>query len=89
MNSIMQTECECFLCKTTKHLQVHHLINGIGNRGMCDLYGLTVYLCAKHHEMVHKDQRLDEDLKKYTQRAFEETHSREEWMNAFHKNYLE
>lgn len=89
MKSILQENCECFLCLTTKNLHRHHCINGLENRDNCDLYGLTVYLCAKHHDMVHRDQKLDEGLKRYAQRAFEKEHSREEWMEAFHKNYLE
>lgn len=89
MKSILQENCECFLCLTTKNLQLHHCINGLHNRGMCDTYGLTVYLCAKHHDMVHRDQKLDESLKRHTQKAFEELYGHDEWMETFHKNYLE
>lgn len=89
MKSILQENCECFLCLTTKNLHKHHIVNGGGNRDMCDKYGLTVYLCAKHHDMVHRDQKLDKSLKRHTQEAFEKQYGHDLWMEIFHKNYLE
>ena len=89
MKSIMQTNVnECFFCGDTRHLNTHHVINGTGNRENSERYGLKVTLCAKHHDMVHRDQRLDLSLKKYAQKEFEKNHSREEWMQIFHKNYM-
>ena len=86
--SIMQSKCECYLCGITRTLNRHHVINGVGNRDNSERYGLWVYLCPKHHEMVHTDQKLDVELKRYAQRAFEETYPDEDWMKIFHKNYL-
>ena len=86
--SILQSEDECFFCKTTRALSTHHVVNGGGNRANSERYGLTVRLCAKHHEMIHQDQKLDVALKQYAQRAFEQEYSHEEWMQVFHKNYL-
>lgn len=86
--SILQNEQECFFCKTTKALHQHHVVNGGGNRMLSEDEGIWVYLCAKHHDRVHQDQKLDEALKSYAQKEYEKTHTHEEWMSLFHKNYL-
>lgn len=86
--SIMQSACECYICGITRPLHKHHVINGMGNRENSERYGLWVYLCPKHHEMIHRDQKLDEALKGYAQREFEKAYPNEDWMSVFHKNYL-
>lgn len=65
-----------------------NVINGVANRMISESEGLWVYLCAKHHERVHADQKLDEALKRYAQTEYEKSHTHTEWMKTFHKNYL-
>lgn len=40
-------------------------------------------------EAPHDNKEVDEHLKEVAQRAFEEKHSHELWMQEFGKNYLE
>ena len=87
----MQTEKECYLCKTTRNLQKHHALHG-SYRKNADKYGLWVWLCADHHTMgrdaIHRNPELDKELMKEAQRKFEETHTREEFIALFGKNRL-
>ena len=89
--SILQTEKECFVCRTTQDLQLHHVLYGTSNRKQADKYGLTVWLCLRHHtgdRGVHFDKGLDLKLKEMAQAKFEETHTREEFIRIFGRNYL-
>ena len=80
----------CFICKNP-NVHLHHIFFG-SNRKMSDKYKMTVYLCPYHHNMsnegVHFNRELDLELKRLAQRQFEETHTREEFMEIFHRNYL-
>lgn len=92
MQSIVQKEHECLVCRSTYNLHVHHCFFGSANRKLSEKYGLTVFLCPRHHNMsnagVHFDKTLDLKIKQLAQRKFEETHTREEFMAIFGKNYL-
>nr|DAG81083.1 MAG TPA: Recombination enhancement function protein nuclease, DNase, HYDROLASE.4A [Caudoviricetes sp.] len=90
-NSILQTEKECFVCRTTQDLQDHHIFFGTANRKQSEKYGLKVWLCMRHHtgdRGVHFDKGLDRKLKEMAQAKFEETHTREEFIKIFGRNYL-
>lgn len=91
MKSIIQTEKECFLCGATGDLHSHHMIHGC-RRDLSEKYGLKVWLCPYHHNMspasVHFDPKLDLQMKQVAQTYFEKTHSHEEFMAIFGKNYL-
>lgn len=89
----------CYLCMLldnnyTQHiiLQEHHIFGG-PNREHSEETGLKVYLCPDHHTMgrlaVHNCQETMDLLHKIGQRKYEETHTREEFMKLFGKNYLE
>lgn len=90
MKSILQKEKMCWVCGSP-HVVEHHVFFG-GKRELSDKYGLTVYLCGKHHnasnEGVHFNKTLDNILKKFAQTKFEEVYSHEEFMKIFRKNYL-
>lgn len=91
MKSILQEKKECFVCRTTQDLQLHHVLYGTSNRKQADKYGLTVWLCLRHHtgdRGVHFDNGLDLKLKEMAQAKFEETHTREEFIKIFGRNYL-
>jgi len=91
LNSILQTEKECFVCRTTLNLHCHHVFEG-ANRHWSEQYGMKVWLCAHHHNMsddgVHNNPKFNLSLKRYAQRRFEEKYSHEEFMKIFGKNYL-
>ena len=91
MKSIIQTEKKCFLTGRTDNLQDHHIFFGAKNRENSEKYGLKVWLTAEHHtgkHSPHRDLEIDLYLKRIAQRKFEETHSREEFMRIFGRNYL-
>jgi len=89
----MQTERECYKCKTTSGLHLHHIYFGTANRRVSDDNGFTVYLCGKHHNLsnygVHFDCGFDLTLKQECQRKYEETHTRQEFMDLIGRNYIE
>ena len=90
-NSIVQTNKECFLCGRKTCLERHHIYAGVANRRLSEREGLWLWLCADCHRgtdggQYNKERNLY--LKQEGQRAFEETHTREEFMKIFGKNYL-
>lgn len=91
MKSIIQEEKECYICFCQNNLERHHIF-GASNRKHSEKYGLTVYLCKKHHtgkNGVHNNKQMALAIKRVGQRAFEKRHSREEFMQIFRRNYLE
>lgn len=92
MQSILQKEKECFMCGRTVGLELHHMFFGTANRKISDKHGFTVWLCACHHRdgrvSAHRDRDVDLTLKKLCQKAYEEKHSREEFMGLIGRNYL-
>ncbi len=91
MRSILQKEKKCWLCGTTIDLHRHHVFGGSANRAKSEKYGLTVYLCAPHHNMsasgVHFDKAFDRQLKAWAQGKFEEIYGHEKFMDVFGRNY--
>ena len=79
------------MCKSQRNLQVHHCLTN-ANRKQCDKQGLTVYLCMDCHTGSNGVHNINTQglkyLQKVAQKKFEETHTREEFMKLFHKNYL-
>lgn len=91
---------ECYLCNKLLGIDApaaireeHHAMYGTANRKLAEHYGLKVYLCPYHHrtgqEAAHMCQQTDLLLKQAAQRAFEQKHSHEKWMEVFGKNYLD
>ena len=94
MESIIQSEKECYICKNTIGLHSHHILFGTSNRKQSEKYGLKVYLCYHHHngsnEAVPFNKTLDLHLKRIAQRYFEEKYGdRKEFIRVFGRNYLD
>ena len=92
--SILSNSYECFVCGFPYHLHRHHIYGGIGRRQISEEHGFWVYLCGYHHNLsdegVHSDRKvLDQKLKKWCQSKFEETHTRDEFMQLIGRNYLD
>lgn len=90
MNSILQSERSCYICKSTQNLEMHHIFPG-PNRNASEEYGLKVWLCHAHHYALHNapnGYKLRKYLQEEAQKEFEKTHTRKEFMEIFHKNYL-
>ena len=91
MKSILQTEKECFICKTNYSLEEHHVFFGFANRKLSEKNGLKVWLCPEHHRGnsgAHNNRETDLSIKKYAQTEYEKEHSREEFIRIFGKSYL-
>lgn len=93
MKSVIQEEKECFVCKTTRCLHLHHVFFG-PYRKLADKLGMTVFLCVHHHtgsnEAVHNNKELDLYLKRLGQKRYEEIYgSREDFRETFGRNYLD
>ena len=92
MQSIIQKEKECYVCRTTYGLHDHHIFYGSSNRKHSEKYGLKVWLCGYHHNLsnngVHFNKELDNRIKQTAQAKFEETHTREEFRAIFGKSWL-
>lgn len=98
--SILDTEKGiCYICdklygdRSRKYTEYHHIMYGGGKRKDSERLGLTAYLCREHHKdgpaAVHNFRDTREYLCREAQRAFEKSHTREEWMETGFKNYLE
>lgn len=90
--SIMQAKKECYLTGNTWGLHKHHIYFGSGLRKVSDRNGFWCYLTADMHNMsnegVHFNHELDLRLKRECQERYEESHSREEFMDLIGRNYL-
>ena len=90
MDSILQKKKECFVCKTTRDLESHHVLGG-PRRRISEEYGLKVWLCHEHHTGrtgVHADANFSRELKEFAQTVFVGKYGTELWMQRFGKNYL-
>lgn len=91
MKSIMQSEKECYKTHDTYNLHKHHIYGG-ARRKASERCGCWVWLRADWHNLanygVHFDSAFDRLLKAECQKKFEESHTREEFMLTFGKNYL-
>lgn len=87
---LQEKKC-CFLCGSNESLERHHIFGG-ANRKNSEKYGMVVYLCHWCHNEppngVHHNINTNNLLKRYGQKVFENTHSHEEFMRIFGKNYL-
>jgi hypothetical protein len=104
MKSILHDEKEgCYVCthnlvktpysdkRTFYVTECHHIFFGVANRRLSEKHGMKVRLCQEHHRGntgVHNNRVLDLLLKEIAQRKFEETHSRQDFIQVFGKSYL-
>lgn len=94
MKTVIQDNKECYVCKTTLGLHDHHILYGTANRKKSELYGLKVWLCARHHNLsnegVHFNRELDLQLKRLAQQYYETNYGcRLEFIDTFGRNYLD
>jgi hypothetical protein len=90
MKSIFDNE-SCFFCKNPA-VEHHHVFGG-AYRKISDWYGYVAPLCHAHHNEppygVHFCKETRNILKRICQKHFEGTHTREQFIAEFGKNYLE
>ena len=92
--SIIQFHKQCLVCGSYGKLEKHHVLFGTPRRKYADEDGLWVWLCPEHHRGTYgvhgkEGHDLDLTLKRVAQRAYEETHTREEWLKRYRRNYLD
>ena len=94
--SIMQGEKKCYLTGYEGDgLDCHHIYFGTANRRISDENGFWCYLRHDMHienspnATPHNDKEVDLYLKQECQKKFEETHTREEFMELIGRNYLD
>lgn len=91
MKSILQEEKKCFLTGYEGQLHKHHIYGG-ANRRISEKHGFWIWLKPELHNLsnqgVHFNHDLDLKLKRICQRKYEETHTREEFMQLIGRNYL-
>jgi len=73
---------KCYFCNE-KREDFHELLAG-RNRLNSIKYGYVLPVCRKHH----KEIQYSLEWKQKSQAHFELTHTREEWLSIFYKNYL-
>lgn len=92
MKSIIQSEKECFVCKTTYGLHEHHIFEGTGRRKQSEKYGMKIWLCGRHHNLsnegVHFNKELDLRIKRIAQKKFEETYKDLDFIKIFGRNFI-
>lgn len=94
MKSIMQKEKACYITGDTYNLHKHHIYGGNGRRQKCEEFGFWCYLRGDLHNQSEKGvhgrdgHALDLRLKEECQRAFERTHTREDFMRIIGRNYI-
>ncbi len=98
MKSIIMNEKDrkCYLCGAVGvmgELEWHHIFGGNPNRKKSEKYGLKVRLCHRCHRDnkigVHSNAEAADYLHRIGQKAFERTHTRQEFVAIFGKNYLD
>lgn len=78
----------CYICHK-QAIQRHHVFNA-SNRGHATDDHLWIPVCLDCHIKIHNErsQRLNYSLKRDGQLAYEEDHTRDEFMKRYGKNYL-
>lgn len=89
MDSILQKEKVCMVCRTTRNLESHHIYGGPRRRAS-ERLGLKIWLCHEHHtgnQGVHFNKDFMDELHEYAQMVFESIYGEEEFLKEFGKNY--
>ena len=91
MKSIMQDEKKCYVTGRTTGLHKHHIYFG-PNRKVSEENGFWVWLIPEYHNMsndgVHFVKEFDLALKQECQTKYEQTHTREEFIELIGRSYL-
>ena len=87
-SSIVQSDLsKCLVCGSLNP-DIHEIFSGTANRQKSIDHDLYVALCRTHHEEAHKNGALTKWLHETGQKAFEQTHTRQEFIKTFGRNYL-
>lgn len=95
---LQEKDGTCYLCvrlhgdyRIHRVTHEHHVYDG-PNRGISEAEGFKAHLCPGHHqygaEAVHKNHEMMLLLQQDCQRAYEQGHTREEFMRLIGRNFL-
>lgn len=87
VKSKMQEKAECFFCHRPDGLERHHALHGRGIRQLAEADGLWVWLCFKHHRLLHDKNEGDRELQRLAQETYLKDHSREEFLRRYGRYY--
>lgn len=73
----------CYYCRKRVKTDIHEVYGG-SNRQRSIKNGLCVPLCR----VCHSSEIIIQDLKKWCQREYEKTHSRDEFIKLIGKSYM-
>jgi hypothetical protein len=90
--SIVQDDLsKCIICDTNRNIHIHHIFGGTANRSKSEEFHCLAALCARHHNgssnSVHFNKTMDDNLKKYAQKRFEEVYPELSFRDIFGKNF--
>lgn len=83
----------CFRCRRYGLMDFHHLLGKTTSKSFKKFQedeGLWIWLCRPCHRYIHDTAQGHQQWDKWkadSQKEFEKTHSREEWLKHAHKNY--
>lgn len=77
---------KCYFCSNKKE-HIHELFFG-RNRRNSMIYGLTLPLCAKHHDIMQNDKGMIDLYHKKGQILFNKTYPDLDFQKIFKRNYL-
>ncbi len=87
--SIFQESKICYLCGATQPLHYHHIFGGNANRIKSDEDGMTVWLCASCHQLVHTNNNAMKTLKRRGQIVWEGVYGdRKAFRKRYGRSYL-
>lgn len=78
---------KCAVCGLKIGIQLNEVFEG-AKRGVSMENGFVIPLCDKHHKQFHNDRTFALKYKKMYQTKYEQTHTRKEFLNLVHRNYL-
>ena len=93
MKSIIQSNNECFICKTNYDVvTTNNLTEYLKYPKQSNKYGLKIELCTRHNDFNKYQEKfknaLEVSLTQLAQNKFEETLNRKEFIKHFNKSYL-
>lgn len=81
------TKCCVPGCESTYNIAKNEVYEG-SKRGASIKYGFVCPFCELHHDLFHNNREFALYYKKMFQKEYEKTHTRDEFINIIHENYL-
>lgn len=86
--SLIYTNLNKCACCPGQQVHKNEVFEG-AKRSISMKYGFVIPLCPKHHDIFHNNREFALKYKKMFQKEFEKTHTREEFLEIIHHNYLD